>query len=763
MLGPRQIIASLFIMLNKDPYMLIRIEFLVIVISGLFLAMFIMDFRRNRSHAAVRKTILKILDGVSDSMVVYTVGAMQAAPFRNQLFPVWAMVVVSFRSSIDYLSGRESHGLETGNLIKSLGLAFLNSRRGSQLKVQLWTFWGVMLLRSSYRMLARAMANKSWWSGHSVIFMTEYLRGDHEDTNLKPDACNPSTMEGYSYLIYGELSQKLSVQRPRYIIFLNIVRPSVLVTLDRIWQCDGRLLRSKDSRGEHVKDMCLAFTLSGQLRCRLVDAELHSDSLFLTRNLVRSKILMKSANRAFRILEMELTFLNDALHTCYPIVYWRGLLSLGLSMAVSLFTFGVACWLAVAIRRIYKPPEGDLMHIVRGANVDIIITWVLMLFMMFKEIWEMVTYMLSDWTRLLLVCKYVQCKCACMRNPLTEKLIWSFFTSKIGGRWHGFIDQYDFLRSFDYIPSTWNGLHRVTLGMLQKKNNGAQLGTAIKVPDCVKPAIMRTLRLAVNLAEDGVGLPNQIPSLSSSGGDSMMDRFGWACRLPKCSQVIMVWHIATSLCEINLALDHDVDLVSKQPGFLRRALSPMKSFFCSSQQPPHLVDHNILDGAIKDNYLIANSLSRYCAYLLISQPEMLPDSYMLPDLIFNATVEDAGQILEGRSSLHSRYTRLMEEALNRTIEQDTIIKSTGNLVQQGAVLGRDLLQLCHSELRWKTLAGAWVHLIVHIAPSGNTAAHTTRLESGGEFLSHIWALLCHLGIERSKLWPGESKHLPGRI
>jgi len=741
-------------MLKKDPYVLIRIEFLVIAISGLFLVMFIMDFRRNRSHAPTRKSILKVLDGISDSMVVYTLGAMQAALFKNQLFPVWAVVVVSFRSSIDYISGHDSRGLESGNLMRPLALVFLYTKGVSVLEVQLWTLWGVMVLRSSYRMLARTMTSTSWWNGHSVGFITEYMRVDHEDTNLKPDACNPSTMEGYRYLIYGELSQNVNVQRPRYIIFLRILRPRKLVTLDKIWQCDGRLLRSSDSRGEHVKDMCLAFSLSGILRCRLVDAALHRDSLLLTRNLVRSKILMKSANRAFRILEMELTFLNDTLHTRYPVVFWRGLFSLSLSLAVSLLTFGVAFWLAVDIHRIYKPPVGDLMHIVPGANVDIIITWVLMLFMMFKEIWEMVTYLLSDWTRLLLVCKYVEWRCGCMRNSITEKLIWSFFTSKIGSRWHGMIDQYEFLWSFDYSPSTWNGLHRLTLGMIPRKDDGTELGKAIKVPECVRSAVMRTLRHLIKQAEAKDGcLPDQIPSLSSRG--DLMDRFGWACRLSTCSQVIMVWHIATSLCEINLALHRGVDLSKPKPGFLSRALSCMKRLFCCSSKPPYLVNDNILDGNLKDNYVIANCLSRYCAYLLISQPQMLPDSFLLPNLIFNATVQDAGQILEGSDSLNRRYTRLTYVASSKTIEEKVLIRSDGNLVEQGAVLGWDLLQLNNRVLLWKTLAGVWVDLIIHIAPSWNTAAHTTGLESGGEFLSHIWALLCHLGIGKSSLWPGE--------
>lgn len=757
MLNPREIIVALLVMLNQDGFILIRIEFLVIAISGLFLVMVILDFRRNRAHAALRNAILKILDGVSDSMVNYALGGMQAASFRNQLFPVWAMVVVSFRSSIDYISGRVSRGLETGNLMRPLGLAIMNSRRGSELKVQLWTLWGVMVLRSSYRLLARFMvSNRSIWSVHKAGLIPEYMRGDHEDTNLKPDACNPWTMDGYTFLVYGESSQRLHVQRPRYILFLRIVRPRLLVTLDKVWQCDGRLLSSNGSKSEHLKDMCLAFTLSGLLRCRIKDIKLHSDSHLLIRNLVRSKILMKSANRAFRILDLELTFLNDTLHTRYPIVFWNGLCSLAGAVAVSLLTVGVALWLAVDIHRIYdKPPEGDRVHIVHGANVDVIITWVLMAFMMVKEIWEMLTYLLSDWTRLLLVCNYVQWNVRCMRNSLMEKLIWSFFTSKIGGRWHGFIDQYEFFRSFDYVPSFWNFLNSVTLGLTPSKNNGEKVGRAIKVPDCIKPAIMQTLRSFINLAEQeeggGFRLPGYMPSLSA--GD-LQDRFGWACNgaTLRCSQVILVWHIATSLCEIEAALEHQVNL--SNPGCLRSTMSWLTSCFGCSRQLPYLVDHNILQGGgdMSTNFQTANSLSRYCAYLVTSQLDMLPDSFLFPELIFKAAVEYAGKFLmKEDDSLDKRHSRLTEWASGLSGEQKRRVKSVGNPVEQGAVLALELIQL-DDTTRWKTLAQVWTDLIVHIAPSRNAAAHAKQLQTGGEFLTHIWALLTHLRIEKSSLW-----------
>jgi hypothetical protein len=48
--------------------------------------------------------------------------------------------------------------------------------------------------------------------------------------------------------------------------------------------------------------------------------------------------------------------------------------------------------------------------------------------------------------------------------------------------------------------------------------------------------------------------------------------------------------------------------------------------------------------------------------------------------------------------------------------------------------------------RWRVMAEFWVETIVYIAPSDNAKAHMERLAQGGEFLTHVWALLTHAGI-----------------
>uniref|UniRef100_A0A0E0J4D3 DUF4220 domain-containing protein n=1 Tax=Oryza nivara TaxID=4536 RepID=A0A0E0J4D3_ORYNI len=754
MMGPVQWITSL---LNEKQFTLVGVELLVVVISGLFVAMFIMNFTRNSSHGGVRRSILNVLDGVSNDMVAYVLGAMTAAGVgNNPLFPVWALVIVSFYSGVVYTCGfMELCRAEMVRLLQSISFPLSSSRStGSPLKVQLWLIWGLLMLRYLYRLVASFKASRSRWSGFSSSFVPDYMRPDHYRSNLRPEMCNPSTMQGYTYLVYGESKQGSGLVRPQYIRHLNMVNSSLLITLDKIWQCNnGRLLSRSSSRGDNLKDLCLAFALSGLLNCSAVDEPLHSDCVTVTRGLVRSKILARDADRAFAILEMEIAFLNEKLHTLYPMVYCHGLLSLSLNILRSLVTFGAACWLAVDIARAYTPAKGGAMdNRIHGVNVDIIITCVLMLFMILKEIWEMFRYLLSDWTKLLLVCKYVQWA---DKNSLVEKLIQRCLGRRrcdVGGRWHGVFDQYEFLRSLDYDPTSWNRMHLITLGLLPAKEHGAKLSAAINVPGCTKAAVVRALR-SMNL-EGGGQLPNEIPALANAAG--LMDRFGWACQLPSCSQVILVWHIATSLCEIELAEDRGgVDLGRKiPPGFLSSASSCLTGI-CRSRQP-FLVNESAMDGHLKTDYLVANSLSRYCAYLLISQPGLLPDSLLLPNLIFAAAVRDARQILkrDGDSSLHTRYKQLTQEAEQGILDDDTL-RQSGNTVRMGAFLAWNLNLIGNRQLRWKILAEVWAALIIHIAATPNSEAHMERLKSGGEFITFIWALLTHLGIENSGLWSRE--------
>lgn len=122
-----------------------------------------------------------------------------------------------------------------------------------------------------------------------------------------------------------------------------------------------------------------------------------------------------------------------------------------------------------------------------------------------------------------------------------------------------------------------------------------------------------------------------------------------------------------------------------------------------------------------------------------------------PDLIFADALHFAHEQLRGCNSTQSRYDKLM------AIADDAARNNAGrrlgmNTVQQGATLAKDLIENENTESRWEILAGVWADLLVHMAPSWNAAKHKYHLESGGEFITLVWVLLHHCGIERSRLW-----------
>jgi len=83
-----------------------------------------------------------------------------------------------------------------------------------------------------------------------------------------------------------------------------------------------------------------------------------------------------------------------------------------------------------------------------------------------------------------------------------------------------------------------------------------------------------------------------------------------------------------------------------------------------------LIDEKSLDGDLRTNYEVANSLSRYCAYLLIARPDLLPDTILVPKVILQKAVSQAHGMLRDCNSVHSMYKKLLAVAQDEPSVQD---------------------------------------------------------------------------------------------
>ncbi|EAY81671.1 hypothetical protein OsI_36839 [Oryza sativa Indica Group] len=476
--------------------------------------------------------------------------------------------------------------------------------------------------------VAMKILDKSSWQGEREFKQEEYMGANGNESNFNPERCNPETMEGYKYFVYGE-SQKSRMNGHS----LSVKDLRTPITLDKIWQCecdDDMLLSSIKRQG---KDLSLSFALSRLLRCRLEGAKLHADTVSMTRKLISKRILAEDPENeqlGIRILELDVEFLRDSLHTSYPMVFCSGFLSLSFTILACLVKFLVVLWL-------------------------------------YKDI----------------------SKCPTM-----------------------------FMRSFGFCSTMFKW--EMTPFIKGRNPN-----------ESVKARVIQALR---SMDLEGHPLSKDLPSPRLS---VRAERYWLAsvADVPRCSRVILVWHIATCLCEIKFANDSFTGCCLKWMSML----------------PSTEVDET--DDELDKSYAVTYYLSRYCMHLLVSKRKLLPEDILVSKKTLQDTVQCAREMLKGCNSFQSVYDKLMEEPQKALVPDAHDMNLSGNILQQGAIMANALIVNEEDEAcRWEILAEVWAHLIVHIAPSSRIEAHAENLKSGSEFITVIWALFSHCGIEKSELW-----------
>ncbi|RLN15867.1 hypothetical protein C2845_PM02G37910 [Panicum miliaceum] len=133
----------------------------------------------------------------------------------------------------------------------------------------------------------------------------------------------------------------------------------------------------------------------------------------------------------------------------------------------------------------------------------------------------------------------------------------------------------------------------------------------------------------------------------------------------------------------------------------------------------------------------------YCAYLLFYKPKLLPVASnsvrsMCKILVDEAKAIDGEEVANGGG----------DKEANGKQERSGNHHEAG-VVSRGQALARDLLGRlpAQGDELWQALAELWCELIVSTAPHGNIGAHQKELGKGGEFITHLWALLYHAGID----------------
>ncbi|KAK3434057.1 hypothetical protein EUGRSUZ_L00328 [Eucalyptus grandis] len=684
---------------------LAKIEVLACVTAFLLMLLTISGSNRRRRNNRKLRFLLWAAYTLTSYLIVYTLGLMTEASFRNELLPVWATFLMIFFGSSDTYSVHSLEDCERWKnyvwqyALKIAGVSFLFIMSGIALPmISVLTLCLIVPLKVIRRATSLKIASGSGrqLTGKSIA---DYMQSEHQ---LSEGDLDPSQMRGYRYVVRKGKTIPMSLKKlkereaakqweaPNYRKPLEIT--DRVVTIEKVWKCQGWLLRSgggdKDSK---LKDICLSFSLYKLLRLEFSDYSLPKQAHEKAWKLIR--YLYAEGNgyeRAFRVVELELSFLFDSFYTSYPTIFkplgWRLKV-----VELLLLVIGVPVTIGLCFPRYdsNRPQDEVQLATTGGLSIDFLVTVLILLIFAWVELVQCFFMAISDWAKVALLCKYVRTN-SWHENRRLEKLIRLICRTQLPKPWERKLQQYSLLESYDYTPPRWL-YNRITYLFIDRIRDGQAQSSPAELSAEVKKAVFRSLMSN----PEAEALKNGVSSLIRN---EVEHELAWACRLDTQTQVIIVWHIATSM------LEHRVRISDS-------------------------------------NFIVATSLSKYLAYLVTFYPKLLFDQPYDSEYIFNVIVMEARRLLKDCKTIGERINKL-----NR-IHKTTNV--TNKVIIQGARLGQQLLDVENEpNFIWKVLAEFWAELMVYVAPSNNAIAHAQHLARGGEFVTHLWALVSHAGIKR---------------
>ena len=628
--------------------------------------------------------------------------------------------------------------LERAGRVLWLGSLVFSNLEATGRKAMTGILWVICASKLVQRISFTEFGKRSLAFGKNARLISSYMAqvvgkdGTHPGLLPGPEDTTDDLLKRCKYAVMDE--DKLVVEAIPSGYRLKEDRHDV-ATVDKIWElAETDLLLASLDRGKRLRRMCLSFSLFKLLRQRfehlpaLTTPEAPSYRQIIFRGLHDHTL---TAEVLFDVTNDELNFLCEYYHSVVPVVLaspfflLANYILLPLVICILCFVLIVLCSngdVPFAFSTMYSDnhltyfgvtqmtrclPKFFRSPIVFFLIVDFSITFLLFIMFIYEVLWEFFVFLLSDWFMVSLLCKYATDPSRCNGRTGSAFFGWSMrcilFARSLMHRPSISFNQFSVLKFCGvtipaHIPLKFPILVR-----------------EIPVPNQVKRSISDYLTKLYD--RDGNVAPNA-PALGN--GRSALQAAGYCDLLPFCdgesvAEVILTWHIATSLLEVELP------------------------------PPP----------SGNSNYDVAASLSKYCAYLVAFQPELLPDNQDSVERVFKAMKLELFQIL----GLCGYYFSPCRSTRYRNIKssgepQGTAAAEATTVVAKGATLGSILASKAeqHSaEAVWSVLADLWVELIVYIAPSTNgecVGAHENVLAKGGEFITVLWAMATHAGMRR---------------
>uniref|UniRef100_A0A0A9U765 Uncharacterized protein n=1 Tax=Arundo donax TaxID=35708 RepID=A0A0A9U765_ARUDO len=674
---------------------------------------------------------------------------------RPTLILVWMLSVELLRKKVDEIRVQGSYSSiikRAGRVVWLGNLVFFNTSGGRKMAFTiLWIVCATKLVQriAFAEVEKRSYPNKSWPIFSYMAQILSQGQGANNDEEQVADR-EQERLKRCKYIVMGEEKLVGEPTADGYKLNMNTTDDDLkllgIITVSEVWKLADKDKRFAGlDRDQRIRRLCLSFALFKLLRGRFEHLpEIAKEEAHDVRDLLMKGLHYNNDEKTaiFQVMADEVNFLYEYYHSVVPVVLASPLFLLLKYFLLPVVVVGI-CFLALllcanghlsyAFTRIseenfaLQPGFAKLAicTLIRAAHsrpafffvVDFSITLLLFNIFFYEEVWEFLVVLKSNWFVISLLCNYVsKPRWSCLTFSLVLRCIMCLRDKK---------SNYTNIRlkQFSLVNHRWPLILPIPYFLSLKLRS-------VPVKDNMKQSIEACL---VEHDRQGTPLTNGKSVLLRNNS---FHQLSWACDNNSVAEVILTWHIATCLLEAELP--------------------PNRS--CKEEA---------------DLSKVANRLSKYCAYLVVFHPELLPDRRAKAELVLEETKEELRSML----GCWGYYMSLPRARVKKLLEKKRHVSPKGTagccwseiqgeaarrqsdrkkVVLNGAELGRQLIEKAGNnndgrKLIWKIIADLWTELVIYVAPSNDeehVKGHEEILVEGVELITVLWAFTMHTGISR---------------
>ncbi|KAL3742114.1 hypothetical protein ACJRO7_017575 [Eucalyptus globulus] len=207
--------------------MLLQIELLVIFTGFLLLFLVAFGSWRRFYNSGKFRLVIFLVYTLSTYVLTYALGLMSDAPFRNELFPIWAMFLMLVLGSADSISAYSLDDNEQWRrynwqlqikLIWVIVLIVLYFHNRSKAAITATVFLALVLLKKSDERARASMAASRPSLQRNSKVLADYMIEKHESGDSSCGEVDPVSMKGYIRMWCGGKREIFGVWRRRELL-----------------------------------------------------------------------------------------------------------------------------------------------------------------------------------------------------------------------------------------------------------------------------------------------------------------------------------------------------------------------------------------------------------------------------------------------------------------------------------------------------------------------------------------------------------------